>query len=121
MQRAFALLLVVVCAAPATARPPPPPGSAAAPAPEAAAPPSAAKRAAVLPFYVEGLQVNDARRLKDGVRAKIAAAGFVLQDEETTNTLVDSSRSLGLDCDIRLAACASTFGRIADVDVVVAG
>jgi hypothetical protein len=102
-------------------RPPPAPPPIAPPnAPAAAA--DVVERWAVLPFAVDQMKLNEARRLKDGVRERLAArSGVEVQDDALTNALVDSSKSLGLDCDPREAACAATFGRIVDVDVVIAG
>lgn len=86
------------------------------------APPSAEVRVAVLPLLVEGLTLNEVRRLDVLVRARVETrGGLQVQAPETTHALVDSAQALGLDCELRVVACAARLGRLADVSFVIAG
>lgn len=81
-----------------------------------------AVRVAVLPLLVEGLTLNEVRRLDVLVRARVETrGGMQVQAAETTHTLVDSAQALGLDCELRGVACAARLGRLADVSFVIAG
>src|SRR4051812_35391233 len=95
----------------------------ASPAPAAVpAPPPSRARVALLPLEVEGLAVNEVRRIDGVVRGRaVARAELEVLPEETTDALVDSSQTLGLVCHLPDTACAAQIGKIADVDIVIAG
>lgn len=76
----------------------------------------------MLPLHVEGLAVNEAKRLEVAVRSRTESrSGLRVQDGTSTTALVDSANDLGITCDLRAPACAAELGRVADADHVLAG